>query len=60
VDVAAYDRRCAISGLPLMPLLEAAHIIRDHDERIPPLQPPGVEGVKVRRTDALVPAESYT
>lgn len=33
IVLAAYDRRCAISGLPLMPLLEAAHIIPDRDER---------------------------
>lgn len=29
----AYGRRCAISNLPIEPLLEAAHIIADHDER---------------------------
>lgn len=29
----AYDRRCAISGLPIPGLLEAAHIIPDRDER---------------------------
>lgn len=29
----AYDRRCAISGLPVPGLLEAAHIIPDRDER---------------------------
>jgi putative restriction endonuclease len=29
----AYDRRCAISGLPLIPLLDAAHIIPDRDEQ---------------------------
>lgn len=29
----AYDEKCAISGLPVVPLLEAAHIIPDSDER---------------------------
>jgi putative restriction endonuclease len=29
----AYDRRCAITGLPVSGLLEAAHIIPDRDER---------------------------
>ncbi|MEY6431244.1 HNH endonuclease [Thioalkalicoccus limnaeus] len=29
----AYDRRCAISGLPIPDLLEAAHIIPDRDVR---------------------------
>lgn len=29
----AYERRCAVSGLPLPALLEAAHIIPDRDER---------------------------
>ncbi len=29
----AYDRRCAVSGLPIRALLEAAHIIPDRDER---------------------------
>jgi len=29
----AYGRRCAISGLPISELLEAAHIIPDRDER---------------------------
>ena len=29
----AYDRRCAISGLPIPDLLQAAHIIPDRDER---------------------------
>lgn len=29
----AYERRCAITGLPVPGLLEAAHIIPDHDER---------------------------
>ena len=29
----AYDRRCAISGLPIPDPLEAAHIIPDRDER---------------------------
>ena len=29
----AYDRRCAITGLPVPGLLEAAHIIPDRDER---------------------------
>ncbi|WP_338115191.1 HNH endonuclease [Thiocapsa imhoffii] len=29
----AYDRRCAISGLPIPDLLEAAHIIPDRDAR---------------------------
>lgn len=29
----AYDRRCAISGLPISDLLQAAHIIPDRDER---------------------------
>lgn len=29
----AYDRRCAVSGLPLVSLLDAAHIIPDRDER---------------------------
>lgn len=29
----AYDRRCAISNLPIPDLLEAAHIIPDRDER---------------------------
>jgi putative restriction endonuclease len=29
----AYDRRCAVSGLPIPSLLEAAHIIPDRDER---------------------------
>jgi len=31
--LAAYGRRCAISGLPIPDLLEAAHIIPDRDER---------------------------
>jgi len=31
--IAAYDRRCAISGLPIQDLLQAAHIIPDRDER---------------------------
>ncbi|MBK1618477.1 HNH endonuclease [Lamprobacter modestohalophilus] len=29
----AYERRCAITGLPVLGLLEAAHIIPDRDER---------------------------
>lgn len=29
----AYGQRCAVSGLPIPELLEAAHIIPDHDER---------------------------
>jgi putative restriction endonuclease len=29
----AYERRCAISGLPIPGLLEAAHIVPDRDER---------------------------
>ncbi|WP_246156325.1 HNH endonuclease [Thiohalocapsa marina] len=29
----AYDRRCAVSGLPIPDLLEAAHIIPDRDVR---------------------------
>ncbi len=29
----AYGRRCAVSGLPVPGLLEAAHIIPDRDER---------------------------
>ena len=29
----AYDRRCTISSLPIPDLLEAAHIIPDHDQR---------------------------
>ena len=29
----AYDRRCAISGLPIPDLLQAAHIIPDRNER---------------------------
>lgn len=29
----AYNQRCAISNLPVVPLLEAAHIIPDRDER---------------------------
>lgn len=29
----AYDRRCAVSGLPIASLLDAAHIIADRDER---------------------------
>lgn len=31
--LSAYDRRCAVSGLPLANLLDAAHIIPDRDER---------------------------
>ena len=31
--LAAYGRRCAISGLPIPDLLQAAHIIPDRDER---------------------------
>jgi putative restriction endonuclease len=31
--LAAYGRRCAISGLPIADLLQAAHIIPDRDER---------------------------
>ncbi|WP_295448440.1 HNH endonuclease [uncultured Thiodictyon sp.] len=31
--LSAYSRRCAISGLPIPGLLEAAHIIADRDER---------------------------
>jgi putative restriction endonuclease len=31
--LAAYGRRCAISGLPIPDLLEASHIIPDRDER---------------------------
>lgn len=31
--LAAYEHRCAISGLPIADLLQAAHIIPDRDER---------------------------
>lgn len=30
--IAAYDRRCALSGLPEPLLLDAAHIVSDKDE----------------------------
>ncbi len=33
VVLAAYGQRCAVSGLPVPGLLEAAHIIPDRDER---------------------------
>ncbi|MBA3701111.1 MAG: HNH endonuclease [Planctomycetes bacterium] len=38
----AYERRCAISGLPLANLLDAAHIIPDRDERGKPEIPNGL------------------
>jgi len=31
--LSAYGRRCSVSGLPIPELLQAAHIIPDHDER---------------------------
>ncbi|MFB1487689.1 MULTISPECIES: HNH endonuclease [unclassified Thiocapsa] len=38
----AYDRRCAISGLPIAGLLEAAQIIPDRDDRGRPEVPNGL------------------
>ena len=41
--IAAYDNRCALSGLPEPLLLDAAHIIKDADERLgQPVVPNGV------------------
>ena len=40
--LAAYDKRCAISGLPIPDLLQAAHIIPDRDERGRPEVPNGI------------------
>ncbi|WP_338115414.1 HNH endonuclease [Thiocystis minor] len=31
--LSADDRRCSVSGLPILELLQAAHIISDRDER---------------------------
>jgi putative restriction endonuclease len=40
--LSAYGRRCAISGLPIPDLLQAAHIIPDRDERGRPEVPNGI------------------
>jgi hypothetical protein len=32
--IAAYNGRCALSGLPAPVLLDAAHIVADNDERL--------------------------
>ena len=46
--VAAYDGRCALSGLPEQRLLDAAHIISDKDERLgQPIVPNGLPLSKI-------------
>jgi putative restriction endonuclease len=46
--IAAYDNRCALSGLPEPLLLDAAHIIKDADERLgQPVVPNGIPLSKI-------------
>ena len=46
--IAAYDGRCALSGLPESLLLDAAHIIEDKDERLgQPVVPNGIPLSKI-------------
>ena len=46
--IAAYDGRCALSGLPEQRLLDAAHIISDKDERLgQPIVPNGLPLSKI-------------
>jgi putative restriction endonuclease len=46
--VAAYGNRCALSGLPEPKLLDAAHIIKDADERLgQPVVPNGIPLSKI-------------
>jgi len=46
--IAAYDGRCALSGLPEALLLDAAHIIEDKDERFgQPVVPNGIPLSKI-------------
>ena len=46
--IAAYDGRCALSGLPESLLLDAAHIVEDRDERLgQPVVPNGIPLSKI-------------
>lgn len=46
--IAAYDRRCAVSGLPEQRLLDAAHIIADKHEQLgQPVVPNGIPLSKI-------------
>ncbi len=46
--ISAYDGRCALSGLPELLLLDAAHIIADKDERLgQPIVPNGIPLSKI-------------
>jgi putative restriction endonuclease len=46
--IAAYDGRCALSGLPESLLLDAAHIVQDKDERFgQPVVPNGIPLSKI-------------
>jgi putative restriction endonuclease len=46
--IAAYNGRCALSGLPEPPLLDAAHIVSDRDERLgQPVVPNGIPLSKI-------------
>ncbi len=46
--IAAYDGRCALSGLPEQRLLDAAHTISDKDERLgQPIVPNGLPLSKI-------------
>ena len=46
--IAAYDGRCALSGLPEQRLLDAAHIVADKDERFgQPFVPNGLPLSKI-------------
>lgn len=46
--IAAYDGRCALSGLPESLLLDAAHIVEDRDERFgQPIVPNGIPLSKI-------------
>ena len=46
--IAAYDGRCALSGLPEPLLLDAAHIVSDRDERLgQPVVPNGIPLSKI-------------
>lgn len=46
--ITAYNRRCALSGLPEPLLLDAAHIVRDNDEQLgQPIVPNGIPLSKI-------------
>lgn len=46
--ISAYDRRCALSGLPEEKLLDAAHIVADQDEKLgQPIVPNGLPLSKI-------------